>query len=341
MRGIIKENPGQGARLVDDLPIPSLAEHEVLVKVTAAAVCATDRHIYEWTTWARKRVTPPCILGHEVAGVIEEIGKDAKGTVGQKVALESHIPCHSCNQCWRGNGHLCENCGLLGVNRSGGFAQYVTIQDDCVFPLPDSFTGRQAALMEPLGAAVHGVDRAQVQGKRIAVLGCGPIGLMTIGAARLSGASLVVATDVIPSRLERAKAMGADITLDVTDLHSKRLQEVRQLSELDVVINCSDSVEAILGGLRSLRRGGTLVSTGLPQTTLTFDISEELLYRELTLKGTSGRALPQTWEHSLSLVEQGLDLMPVLGREYSLFEFDQAIRHLVVGLPGQPTLHIG
>lgn len=341
MFGVIKTRQSGKFEYSDHLPDPTPGKGEVLVKVESAAVCATDRHILDWTPWAQTRVKLPLVPGHEISGTIIDLGSGAHGRIGARVALESHIPCGRCDQCFRGNRHLCDRVDLLGATIPGGFAQYVAIADSCVHELPDGLTFRKGALLEPFGAAVHGVDRADVDGKTVLVTGCGPIGLMAVGAARAFGATTIIATEPKPERRRRALLMGADHVFDSRNLASGDLLDALGSAGFDVAINCSDDTAAVLTCIRSVRKGGTVVSVGLPQNPITLDLSEELLYREITLAGISGRMMPRTWDQCFRLLDEGLvDLTPVLGFDHALADANAAVEDTRAGLSGKPTISI-
>ena len=132
MRGICKMRPGRGAEYRTDLPIPQIGEDEVLMKVHASAICGTDLHIYNWNEWAANRMKNlPIVFGHETAGEIVEVGKNVTGfRVGDRISVETHIPCNHCFQCENDRRHICENMKLFGVTEPGAFAEYAPVPKD-------------------------------------------------------------------------------------------------------------------------------------------------------------------------------------------------------------------
>ncbi|MES1248384.1 MAG: alcohol dehydrogenase catalytic domain-containing protein, partial [Actinomycetota bacterium] len=211
MRALRKLTDTPGLALVE-VPVPTPADDEVLVAVEAASVCGTDLHIYRWDAWAQGRLKPPVTLGHEFAGTIVDVGRSVRNAaVGDYVSAESHITCGACFHCRTGRAHMCEQTQILGVDRDGAFAEYVAVPERVLWQndrakLPPDI----ASLQEPFGNAVFAVSHeADLAGKTVAVLGCGPVGLFAIGIARASGAGRVIACDRTPFRLELARKMDA------------------------------------------------------------------------------------------------------------------------------------
>ncbi|HSX22742.1 MAG TPA: alcohol dehydrogenase catalytic domain-containing protein, partial [Gaiellaceae bacterium] len=203
---------------LDEVPVPALGDDEVLVEVEAASVCGTDLHIFHWDAWAANRIKPPLTLGHEFAGTVVDVGRSVRNVVaGEYVSAESHVTCGACYHCRTGRAHMCEFTQILGVDRDGAFAQYVAVPESVIWKNDRSKLPPEiATLQEPFGNAVFAVSHEDIPGKTVAVLGCGPIGLFTIGIARASGAARVLASDRMPFRLDLARKMGAHDVLDVS-----------------------------------------------------------------------------------------------------------------------------
>ena len=211
MCGLVKEvNAPSGLVYQTDLPIPEINDDEVLIKVHCSAICGTDLHIMEWDEWSQKRIKAPVTVGHETAGEIVAVGKNVtERKVGDRVSCESHIPCGECYFCKNGMPHICKNVKLFGCTQNGAFAEYAKIRWDCTFLLEDDVTDEAACMFEPMGAGIHGVEAAEVNGKTVLVSGCGPIGLTAISASKTFGAVKVIACDLIDEKLEVAKKMRA------------------------------------------------------------------------------------------------------------------------------------
>ena len=342
MRGICKMTAGPGYEYRTDLPIPRIGDDDVLMKVRASAICGTDMHILAWNEWASTRMKElPIVFGHETAGEVVEVGKNVTGLkVGDRISVETHIPCNDCFQCRSGRRHICENMKIFGVTVPGAFAEYVPVPAQCAVPLADGVTYEMGAMLEAMGAGVHGVERAEVQGKTVLVSGCGPIGLMAIGACRVHGAKKIIACDLFDEKLALAKTMGADVTVNSgrEDVVQAVLAETSGHGA-DAAVDISGSGRAIVSGLKSLRKGGILVSVGLPDGEIPINLTEDIIYREITYTGISGRLMFETWDDCMRILQSpGFSLAPATGGTYPLEQFDQAIAAIQAGAPGKMLL---
>ena len=334
--------PGAGAEYLEDLPIPQISDDQVLIKVHATAICGTDLHLYHWNEYAQKRMTDlPMVFGHETAGEIVEIGKNVTGyQLGDRISVETHVPCNHCWQCRNGNPHICENQHVFGVTDPGAFAEYAPVHKDCIVRLKDDISYEMGAMLEAMGAGVHGVEVARVRGKRVLVSGCGPIGLMTIGACKAHGASQVIACDLIEQKLEIAKTMGADITVNsrLVDLPAFVRSQTDGVGA-DAVIDITGNPHAIRACLKAVRKGGIFVSVGLPDGEVGIHLTEDIIYREVIYTGVSGRLMFETWEDCMNILQSpGFSLEPVVGGIYPFRDFEQALDALKQGVPGKMIL---
>ena len=234
-----------------------------------AGVCGTDLHIFEWDRWSQGRLKPPVTLGHEFVGEVIEVGATAGPSgfrVGDRVSCESHIVCDACLACRTGNAHVCENTRILGVDVNGGFAEYVAVPARNAWHAPPNVSIEVAAVMEPLGNAVHTAFSGPLSGCTIAVTGCGPIGLFAVGVARAAGASQVIASDVSPYRLGLARQMKADATIDAArESFVERVGELTGGRGLDGVLEMSGNPGAMRDGIAALRNGGRLSHRTSPE----------------------------------------------------------------------------
>ncbi|MDP2958130.1 MAG: alcohol dehydrogenase catalytic domain-containing protein, partial [Longimicrobiales bacterium] len=195
------------------MPRPEVRPGEVLVRVQAVGVCGSDLHYYLDGRIGDTVAEQPLVLGHEFAGVIEEVGPGVTGlSVGQRVAVDPAIPCGQCEFCLKGNPNLCTLVRFCGTPPTDGALQeLISWPAHLAYPLPGSIDAAQGALLETLGVGIHAVDLGKIRlADRVAVLGVGPIGLLIARLAKLSGAVEVFATDLRPTRLEMARAYGAD-----------------------------------------------------------------------------------------------------------------------------------
>ena len=267
MRAICKDRPGPGLKIAE-VPVPRCAPHDVLIKVHHAGVCGTDLHIADWDDWARGRMEPPLTIGHEFAGEIAEIGPQVppdQFTPGQLVTAEGHIVCGHCRQCRTGNGHICQQTRIIGVDRDGTFAEFVAMPAINVMALGATPT-TVGAVMDPLGNAFHALLSPDLPGSTVLVLGCGPIGCFATGIARVTGAATVIAADINPFRLELAARMGAHTTLNPTEVDVvAAVQEATMGEGVDLVCEMSGHPTALKQALASVRLGGRVHLLGLPK----------------------------------------------------------------------------
>ncbi len=301
MYAVVKSKPAPGAeiRTVDR---PEVGDYEVLVEVKAATICGTDVHIWDWNPWAQGRIRPPLIMGHEFCGEVVEIGGGVtRVRVGDLVSAETHIVDDTCYQCLTGKKHLCLHTEILGVDRDGVFAEYVVLPEENAWvndPRLDPFL---ASLQEPLGNAVHSAlpedNIEDITGGYAAVLGCGPIGLMSIAVLKKLGASKVIATEIKPLRLEFAKAMGADLTLNPLKERDlvRRVLEYTDGRGVDVVLEMSGSPSALIQGLEMATNGGRVSLLGLPEASVGIDVSRLIVFKGLRIFGITGRRMFKTW----------------------------------------------
>ena len=342
MRGICKMRPGVGAEVRDDLPIPEINDDEVLMKVHATAICGTDMHLYDWKEYAQARMKNlPMVFGHETAGEIVKIGKNVTGhKIGDRISVETHIPCGHCYQCETGNPHICENMRVFGVTDPGAFAEYAKVPKECIVPLDDAISYEKGAMLEAMGAGVHGVERADVKGKQVLVSGCGPIGLMAIGACKVHGAAKIIACDMFDQKLELAKEMGADLV--VNSGKEDIIQAVRNATGghgADAAIDITGNGKAINAGLKALRKGGIFVSVGLPDGEIPVNLTEDIIYREIVYTGVSGRRMFETWEDCMNILKSdGFSLAPAMGNTYKFEDFEDAFAAIRAGVPGKMIL---
>lgn len=340
MYGLVKPAPQPGAKIQENLPIPKVGPRDILVKVMASAICGTDSHIMAWTEYAQKRVPTPMVFGHEFAGEVVKVGGEVTEVlVGDRVAGETHIPCNHCRMCKSDKRHICENMKIIGVHVPGAFAQYISFPVDCAFKLDETIDYTIGALLEPMGVAVHGVDCAQVEGKVVVINGCGPIGLMAVGAAKAFGAKMVIALDVIDEKLNIAKRMGADVTLNSGKVDAPAEIAAVTGGGADVAIDYTGVIPAIQSMFRMITKGGRIVFVGLPNGKLSLDLSEDVIYKEATLIGSTGRLMYKTWEQCVSLIQSGkFDMKPVIAGQYALRDFQKAFDAIAAGVPGKMLL---
>ncbi len=332
MKAIIKTGPHPGLEMVS-VNIPSLRYDEVLIRVMAASICGTDLHIYKWNPWAQERIKRlPLITGHEFAGRIIEVGKGIRGfSVDDYVSADSHIVCGGCLQCKIGQQHICSNLQILGVDRDGCFAEYVAIPVKGVWKNDDSMPPEFASVQDPLGNALYCTLVEPVAGKSLLVIGDGPIGLFSVGIARASGASWIGLIGRHPSRMEVARRMGADAVYpsDENGLVSNIIDLTGGYG-VDIVLEMSGSAKGLEQGLRLLRKGGRFSAFGLFSAPLPVDMTNQIIFKGITLYGINGRILFDTWYRMHNLLKSGrLDISPVITHKLPFDDFEKGFALLM------------
>ncbi|MFM8560070.1 MAG: zinc-binding dehydrogenase, partial [bacterium] len=270
-----------------------------------------------------------------------ELGPGTTGVaLGDRVSCESHIVCNTCIACRTGNGHVCENTRILGVDVNGGFAEFVAVPAVNCWRVPAGIPLEVAAVMEPCGNAVHTAFAGNLSGASIAVTGCGPIGLFAIGVAKAAGAAHVFASDVSPYRLELARNMKADAVVDVrTESLVDRVRELTNGRMLDGVLEMSGHPSAVRDGLNALRMGGRMSMLGLPTEPFELDWNRLVIFKGITLHGIIGRRMYDTWFQMDQLLGSGrLDLRPAITHVMPTERFDEAISLLRDGRAGKVVL---
>jgi len=305
MKAIVKKKPEPGAEVatVDE---PKFHKNEVLIKVKAASICGTDIHIWEWNEWARNRIRKiPLIFGHEFAGEVVGVGKDVTNVhEGDMVSAETHIVDGTCYQCRTDRMHICQNIEILGVDRDGVFAEYVVLPERNAWKNNPNLDPAIASIQEPLGNAVQSVlpkDHIEdITGKNVAVLGCGPIGLMAIAVLKTMGAARIFATagGLNKTRMELAERMGADLVLSAREEGEDLVKTIRDATDgngVDVVLEMSGAPSAVRQAFEMLTPGGRVSLLGLLDKPMELDLNNALIFKAATVYGISGRRMFQTW----------------------------------------------
>ena len=329
MRALAKTHAGPGVEMIER-PVPAPGAGEVLLRVDAASICGTDLHLFQWDEWAAENLEPPRILGHELAGTVIGIGSGVtRVREGDLVGVESHLFCWECAQCKRGEMHLCRDLQVIGVHVDGGFAEHVVIPEANAVE-SNGLDPAVVALQEPMGNAVHAAFAEPIEGRSVLVTGCGPIGLCAVGIARAAGASLVVATDTEPYRLELARTMGADLGLDASDPDTeRRILEATGGDGVDVVLEMSGAVPALHQALRVITRGGRVSLLGIFNGSVPLELSDQVIMQGLRLHGIFGRRVYDTWERTQALLRSGaLDVTPIITHRLDLAEWPKAFELL-------------
>jgi len=324
MHALVKRSPAPGIDLAD-IPKPTVGHNDVLIRVKRTAICGTDVHIYNWDEWARKTIPVPMAVGHEYCGVVVEVGSEVSGfTPGDRVSGEGHITCGYCRNCRAGRRHLCRNTQGVGVNRPGCFAEYVVIPALNAFKLPGAIDDEIAAILDPLGNAVHTALSFDVVGEDVLITGAGPIGIMATAIVRFIGARNVVITDVNDFRLDLARKMGATLALNVSrESLDDAMKQLGMQEGFDVGLEMSGNAGALRDMLRTMHHGGSIAMLGIPPTEVAIDWNEVIL-KGLTIKGIYGRQMFETWYKMAALLQSGLDVRPVITHRVPYTDYQHA-----------------
>jgi threonine 3-dehydrogenase len=333
MKAISKPTAAPGLQIVD-VPDPEIRSDEVLIRVRRAGICGTDLHIYNWDEWSQDRIRPPLVLGHEFMGEVVEVGGLVENVeVGDRVSAEGHLVCGHCELCRTGMSHVCQETRIIGVDRDGAFAEFVSIPATNIIPIPASISDDHAALFDPLGNAFHTVLHSEVAGRVVAVVGCGPIGLFAVGIARAAGAATVIAIEPHAERRELARAMGAHHLLDPASGDSAR--EVLELTRgygADVVCEMSGHPAGVRSAFQMCRNGGHVRMLGLPKGAVEVNLARDVIFKGLHLYGVVGRLMYETWIEMRNFLAAGLlDIEPVITHRLPFERFEEGIAAMEAG----------
>ena len=340
MRAVIKASPRPGIA-IREVEEPSAGPGEVLLRVVAASICGTDIHLYDWNPWARARVHLPRVMGHEICGEVIALGAGAGGRarVGDRVAVESHLVCHACPACRRGDFHVCEATRILGVDADGGFATLVALPAENVWPVGPEVAPEIAAAMEPFGNAVHACSCGELAGATVAVFGCGPIGCAAVAVAKARGAARVIAVEPNPYRLELAERMGADALVRSGEGSAEEAVRRAAGGEVDCALEMSGAPVAVVAAARLVRSGGWVSLLGIGDAPATLDLSQDVVMRGVTLFGVTGRRLFATWEETSAHLHSGaIDARLLITHRFAMADIEEAIALIKSGRCGKVSL---
>src|SRR6266705_2679052 len=309
MKALRKMQPARGLQM-DTVAVPALGPTDVLVRVKTSSMCGTDRQIYGGDRWSQGRIKPPVTLEHEFCGTVEHRGDEVAAVKrGDFVSAEMHVNCGHCQQCRLGQGHICQNLRIIGIDQDGAFAEFVKIPASNIWKLDPAIPEHYGAILDPLGNAVHTVLAGPIAGQTVLVTGCGPIGLMSIAVAQACGSSRVFTTET--------NGTGVDALLEM-----------------------SGNPMAIQQGFRALRAGGRASLLGIPTENVPLDLVNDVIFKGATVQGIYGRRMYETWVQMTALLKAGrLNLEPLFGERASLDKFENAFTLLQSGLAGKILLY--
>jgi L-iditol 2-dehydrogenase len=309
-----------GVFQIHNEPLPTPRQDETLLRVTAVGVCGSDLHWFSEGGIGDARLDHPLVLGHEFAGLTPD---------EQRVAVDPAIACGKCTYCLEGSPNLCENMHFAGHGSDdGALREYVAWPTRFLYPLPSSMSDADGVMLEPLGVALYAVDLAGLRpGMRVGIFGCGPIGLLIVQLARISGATQIIATDKLPHRVDTARKMGASQAIQSDAGHE--IPEVLAASQnhgLDVAFEVAGENEAVETAIAAARPGGRVILAGIPADDHTSFTASVARRKGLTLQLV--RRMKHTYPRAIHLVEQGLiDVRSVVSHH---FPFEKAVEAYTV-----------
>jgi Threonine dehydrogenase and related Zn-dependent dehydrogenases len=331
MKAAVLVKPGHIEIQEMDVPVPG--PDEALVRVKAVGLCGSDVHYYEHGKIGPYVVTKPIILGHEAAGEVVAVGGEVRHLKpGQRVTIEPGVTCGRCEYCKSGRYNLCPDVRFLATPPyDGAFCEYIAIRADFLYPIPDSMSYEKAALIEPLSVGLHAVRRGELKpGETVIIMGMGPIGIMTLLAARAAGAGRVIGVDLERFRLERALEMGADAVINLREEDgAEALNRLTGGRKADLAVETAGNGRAAQSALQSVRRGGRVVLVGLPQEDATPFNIPYIVDNEIDVRGVF--RYHNTYPTGVAVMAaESLNLDPLVTDRMSLDEtplaFEKAIR---------------
>ncbi len=338
MKALVKAKREPGLWL-EDVPVPTIGDSEVLIRVMKTGICGTDLHIYNWDDWAQKTIPVPMVVGHEFVGTIVAVGSHVHDfNVGDVVSGEGHVVCGHCRNCMAGRRHLCAHTVGLGVNRPGAFAEYVSLPQTNVWLHDASISQDVQSIFDPFGNAVHTALSFPVLGEDVLITGAGPIGLMAAAVVRHAGARFVVITDVNPRRLELAKKMGVTLAVNAKEKNIADVQKELGMEEgFDVGLEMSGNPSAFRDMLANMAHGGKIAMLGIPEKEMSIDWNT-VVFNMLTIKGIYGREMYETWYKMTVMLQAGLDISPVITHRLDYADFHQGFEAMRGGNCGKVVL---
>ena len=305
---------GQQIR-IEERKVPALKEGEVLLKVSHIGICGTDMAIYHGNL--SHRVKPPLVMGHEMSGVVVENG-DTPFQIGERVVVEPTLNCGKCKPCRSGNYNVCKNVGFIGIERDGGFAEYVAVPYERLHRIPTELSDAHAAVVEPLAVAVHAVKMSNLKlGDDVVIFGAGPIGLLVGLAAKEAGAGRIIVSDISPFRLKKAEELGF---IAIDSKNKDAVAEVRALTDqngADIVFEVAGIPITAKQMVEAVKIQGQIVVVSLFKQPSPVDL-QRMQSQEISLI-TCRCYVADDFEKTIQLMSAGrIDVSPIISHVLSL-----------------------
>jgi threonine 3-dehydrogenase len=339
MKALVKAKAEKGIWM-QDVPVPEVGPNDVKIKIKKTAICGTDIHIYKWDEWAQEHIKAPLVAGHEFVGEVVEIGKEVTSyfNIGDRVSGEGHIACGHCRNCRAGRSHLCRRNISVGVTRDGAFAEYLVIPATNAYPIPETISDNQAAILDPFGNATHTTLSFDLVGEDVLITGAGPVGIMAAAVARHVGARHVVITDVNEYRLKLAEKMGVTLAVNAAKTTLKDVMKKLDMKEgFDVGLEMSGNTTAFNDMLNHMNHAGKIALLGFLPNNAGIDWSQFIM-KGLTMKGIYGREMYDTWYKMITMLQSGLNIAPVITHEFPVADYQKAFDIMLSGESGKVIL---
>lgn len=339
MKALVKKYAKPGLWL-DEVAMPEVGINDVLIKIKKTSICGTDVHIYQWDDWSQKTIPVPMVIGHEFVGEVVGFGENVHDVyLGEIVSGEGHLVCGRCRNCLAGRRHLCMNTSGVGVNRSGAFAEYLSIPVTNVWHCDPTIPLEILSSFDPFGNAVHTALSFDLLGEDVLITGAGPIGIMAAAVAKHAGARHVVITDMNEYRLDLARKMGATRAVNVKESSVEDVMKELGMKEgFDVGLEMSGNAVALNSMIQNMCHGGKIAMLGIQQPGTSVDWNK-VVFNGLTIKGIYGREMYETWYKMTALLQSGLDLSPIITHQFHYTEFEKGFELMSSGQTGKVVLN--
>ena len=305
------------------IPVPEVKPGQILVRIQMIGICGSDIHVYHGK---HPFTSYPVTQGHEVSGDIAAIGEGVTGfTVGQKVTIEPQVFCGRCYPCTHGKYNLCEELKVMGFQTTGTASTYFACDASKITPIPEALSFEEGAMIEPLAVAVHAVRRyGDVQGKKVVVLGAGPIGNLVAQVAKGMGAEQVMVTDVSDYRLELAKKCGADVAVNT---RNEEFGAALGPDKADVIYDCAGNNITMNQAIRCARKGSTIILVAVFADMGTVDLAV-LNDHELDLN-TTMMYRHEDYVTAIEMVNEGkIHLAPLMSKVFPFGQYLDAYKFI-------------
>ncbi len=310
-----------------EVPMPQVGAQNILIQIMEIGICGSDIHVYHGK---HPFTSYPVTQGHEVSGEIVQMGEEVTGFhIGQKVTVQPQVVCGHCYPCRHGKYNLCEELKVMGFQTTGVASHYFAVHQSKVTALPEQMSFEEGAMIEPLAVAVHAVRQCgTVSGKKIAVLGAGPIGILVAQAAKGMGAASVLITDISNLRLEKAKECGVDFAVNTRETNfGEALLNCFGPDKADVIYDCAGNNITMNQAIQYARKGSTIilvaVFAGMAQVDLAIlndhelDLNTSMMYRT------------EDYEEAIRLVSEGkVHLMPLVSKHFAFQDYLKAYQYI-------------